>query len=84
MPEKEADLEQRVANGEVIPPAELQKNYAPNAGDRDKLITWLKSQHFDVTEVAPDGTGVYARGSVAQIEKTLGVDMVSVTKDGVT
>jgi kumamolisin len=83
-PDKEADLEQRVANGEVISPAELEKNYAPDPGERDKLITWLKSQNFDVADVSPDGTSVYARSSVAQIEKTLGVDMVSVTKDGVT
>jgi kumamolisin len=83
-PDKEADLEQRVANGEVISPADLQQNYAPDADERDKLITWLKSQNFDVTHVSSDGTGVYARSSVEQIEKTLGVDMVSVTKDGVT
>jgi len=83
-PDKEADLEQRVANGEVISPAELEKNYAPDPDERDKLITWLKSQNFDVADVSPDGTSVYARSSVAQIEKTLGVDMVSVTKDGVT
>jgi kumamolisin len=83
-PDKEADLEQRVANGEVISPADLQKNYAPDVGERDKLITWLKSQNFDVTDVSSDGTSVYARSSVEQIEKTLGVDMVSVTKDGVT
>ncbi|MDT5318608.1 MAG: kumamolisin, partial [Mycobacterium sp.] len=83
-PDKEADLEQRVANGEVISPADLQKNYAPDVGERDKLITWLKSQNFDVTDVSSDGTSVYARSSVEQIEKILGVDMVSVTKDGVT
>jgi kumamolisin len=83
-PDKEADLEQRVANGEVISPAELEKDYAPDPGERDKLITWLKSQNFDVADVSSDGTSVYARSSVAQIEKTLGVDMVSVTKDGVT
>ena len=83
-PDKEADLERRVANGEVISPRELQENYAPDPGQRNKLITWLKSQGFDVTDVPPDGTGVYARSSVKQIEKTLGVDMVRVTKDGVT
>ncbi len=31
-----------------------------------------------------DGTSVYARASVEQIEKSLAVDMVRVTKDGVT
>src|ERR1700754_1926554 len=40
---KTADLEERVARGEVVSPDELQQNYAPNApADRDKLVKWLK------------------------------------------
>jgi kumamolisin len=83
-PNDEQDLEARVARGEVVPAEELQKRYAPDAGDREKLVTWLRAQNFDVTEVSSDGTSVYARASVDQIEKSLGVDMVRVTKDGVT
>ena len=37
-----------------------------------------------MTGVSHDGSSVYARASVAQIEKSLDVDMVRVTKDGVT
>jgi kumamolisin len=81
---KTADLEERVARGEVVSPDELQQNYAPNAADRDKLVKWLKTQGFDVTGMSHDGSSVYARASVAQIEKSLAVDMVRVTKDGVT
>jgi kumamolisin len=80
---KTADLEERVARGEVLSPDELQQNYAPNAADRDKLVKWLNAQGFDVTGVSHDGSSVYARASVAQIEKSLDVDMVRVTKDGV-
>ena len=83
-PDEEKDLEERVARGEVVPAEELQKRYAPDAGDREKLVKWLKAQNFDVTEVSSDGTSVYARASVDRIEKSLGVDMVRVTKDGVT
>jgi kumamolisin len=83
-PDDEKDLEERVARGEVVPAEELQKRYAPDAGDREKLVKWLKAQNFDVTEVSSDGTSVYARASVDRIEKSLGVDMVRVTKDGVT
>ena len=82
--DKEADLEERVARGDVVSLEELQKDYAPKTADRDKLVRWLKAQKFDVTEVSEDGTSVYARASVGQIEKSLGVDMVRVTKDGVT
>jgi len=83
-PDDEKDLEERVARGDVVPAEELQKRYAPDAADRDKLVKWLKAQNFDVTEVSSDGTSVYARASVDQIEKSLGVNMVRVTKDGVT
>jgi kumamolisin len=83
-PDDEKDLEERVARGEVVPAEELQNRYVPDAGDREKLVKWLKAQNFDVTQVSSDGTSVYARASVDQIEKSLGVDMVRVTKDGVT
>ena len=81
--EKTAELEERVARGEVVSPDDLQRDYVPNAADRDKLVKWLKTQGFDVTGVSHDGTSVYARASVEQIEKSLAVDMVRVTKDGV-
>jgi kumamolisin len=83
-PDDEKDLEERVARGEVVSAGELQTRYTANAGDRDKLVKWLKAQNFDVTEVSADGTSVYARARVDQIEKSLGVNMVRVTKDGVT
>jgi kumamolisin len=83
-PKSEAELEKRVARGEVVPLDELQQKYAANPADRKKLVAWLKRQHFDVTEVSSDGTSVYARASADQIQKSLDVDMVRVTKEGVT
>jgi kumamolisin len=83
-PDDEKDLEERVARGEVIPADQVQKRYSPKKADRDKLVKWLKANGFKVTDVSSDGTSVYARASVGQIEKSLDVDMVRVTKDGVT
>ncbi len=83
-PKAEAELEKRVARGDVISPAELQQKYAADPTDRKKLVAWLKRQHFDVTSVSPDGTSVYARANADQIGKSLDVDMVRVTKEGVT
>ena len=80
----EAELEKRVAAGDVISPEELQQKYAADPGDRKKLVSWLKGQHFDVTGVSPDGTSVYASANAEQIAKSLDVDMVRVTKEGVT
>src|SRR4029077_8111601 len=63
---KTADLEERVARGEVVSPDELQQNYAPNAADRDKRVKWRKPQGFEVTGLSHAGTSVYARASVKQ------------------
>ena len=41
-------------------------------------------QGFKVTGQIPDGSGVYANATVGQIEQSLAVRMVRVTKDGIT
>src|SRR5205823_12802590 len=58
--------------------------YSPAPADRKALVAWLKKQGFKITEVSDDGTSVYARGTVGQIEKSLAVKMTRVTKDGIT
>jgi len=83
-PKAQAQLEKKVAKGEIVPPSELQRAYAPSANDREALVAWLKKQGFEIIEVSDDGTSVYARGSVKQIEKSLAVNMTRVTKDGIT
>ena len=80
----QAELERRVANGEVVSFDELKGKYAPNAADVKELTEWLKAQGFRILRIAPDGTGVYAQATVAQIEQSLQVNMVGVTKDGLT
>jgi kumamolisin len=83
-PRTQSQLEERVARGEVVPLAELQKDYSANAADRKALVAWLKKQGFEITRVSDDGNSVYARGSVDQIEKGLVVKMTRVNKDGIT
>jgi kumamolisin len=78
------DIEQRVAAGEVVPERELQQMYTSDAAARESLIAWLQREGFQVTDVTPDGTGVYATARADQIEKSLAVTMTRVTKDGVT
>ena len=80
----QADLEQRVAKGEVISVDELNKKYAPKAADVDALKKWLTEQGFKVTGQSTDGSSVYANGTVGQIEQSLAVNMVRVTKNGIT
>jgi kumamolisin len=79
-----ADLERRVEKGEVVSPAELQAKFKADSNDLQKLISWLGEQGFEIGQVTPDGTGVYAKARVDQIEKSLAVTMTRVTKDGIT
>jgi kumamolisin len=80
----QAELEERVARGEVVSPSELKKKYSAQAGDVKGLVSWLKEQGYKVTHVTPDNTGVYVEASVGKVAKSLAVNMVRVTKDGLT
>ena len=77
------DLEARVARGEVVPLKELNAIKAP-AADRERLVAWLGGHGFTVDHVSADGATVYATSSVSNIAKQLDVDMVRVTRDGIT
>jgi kumamolisin len=80
----QAELEKKVAGGEIVPFEDMGQKYAPNPKDVEKLTAWLKAQGYQIVQMAPDGTGIYAQASVSQIEQSLQVKMVRVTKDGLT
>jgi kumamolisin len=80
----QARLEEKVARGEVVSPEELQRNYSPSQADVQALVSWLQAQGYQNIEVTPDRTSVYAQATADQIEKSLAVNMVRVTKDGLT
>jgi kumamolisin len=82
--EARAKLEERVLKGEVVNPKDLAKDYAPKPEDVERLVKWLKDEGFEVTHITPDKSSVYVRGTVAQLEKSLAVKMVRVTKKGLT
>ncbi len=83
-PDAKARLEAKVARGEVVSPQELERDYSAKAADADKLVAWLKEQGFEVTHITPNHTGIYARATVAQISKSLEVQMARVTRNGIT
>jgi kumamolisin len=78
-----AELEARVARGEVVPAQELEAMTAP-AGVRDRLLAWLDGHGFTVEGVSADGTSVYATSTVSNIADQLQVEMSRVTRDGIT
>ncbi len=78
-----ADLEDKVAAGEVVSPEELAAVTVPEKS-RKKLTDWLTSHGFEVDHVSDDGSSVYATSSVSNIAKQLKLEVAKVTRDGVT
>ena len=77
------EMEEKVASGETVASDDLNK-YSADRKSFEKLVAWLKARGFDITHTTPDRTSVYARATVDKIEKALKVEMVRVTKDGLT
>jgi kumamolisin len=81
---KHDELEAMVAKGQVVSTDELKTKYAVDAAEVEPLVAWLKSAGYEILHVSDDRTSVRARAKVRQIEQSLGVTMVRVTKNGVT
>jgi kumamolisin len=80
----QAKLQQMVADGKVASPKDIAKNFSADPADAKALSSWLKSEGFKVDKISADRTSLYAHGTVEQIQKSLNVNMVRVTKDGIT
>lgn len=80
----QAQLQQMVAQGKVVSPKEMSKNFSADPADSKALASWLKSEGFKIEKISADRTSIYAQGTVEQIQKSLSVNMVRVTKDGIT
>lgn len=83
-PDVTAQLEERVARGQVVSRDELHTRFAVPREQADRVAGWLQAQGFEITGISEDGTGVYARARVSQIEQSLDVKMVPVTRHGRT
>jgi kumamolisin len=82
-PEAQADLEQKIAQGQTLSP-DAQKKYQSSPKDVNNLVSWLKAQGFEIVQVSPESGSVYAKAPASQIEQSLDVNMVRVTKDGIS
>jgi kumamolisin len=79
-----AELDKRVAAGEIISAEEMKAKYSADEAEYNKLLTWLKENGFEVVRSSSDHTSIYAKATVEQIEAKLNVKMARVTVGGVT
>lgn len=68
-----AELEHRLARGETVSRAQLDRRYAASRKTANRLESWLKSKGFDITQRSADGHSLYAVASADVIESTLGL-----------
>ena len=76
------ELQARVNSNEVISPEEMERLYLPLPADYEAVTQWLKEEGFTITRHDGSYLGIYARGSVAQVQNSFQVQMVRVTLDG--
>jgi kumamolisin len=81
-PDMQKKLEATIAEGKVLPPDEVEKIFSAKSDDVKALISWLKSNGYEITHTSLDG--IYARAKASQIAQSLQVNMVPVTKDGIS
>jgi len=82
-PALQKELEDKVAAGQTVSPAELKQKFVPDQANIDALVNWLKAQGFTISRISPNGTAIYASAPIQTIEQALQVTMVSVTRNGI-
>lgn len=78
----QAELEARVAQGEILSGEELRAKYFPQQSDYDLVANWLKSEGFTVDEIGDAHLAVFAHGTVAQIQSSFQIDTALITAKG--
>jgi kumamolisin len=77
-----AELQQRIANGEIIPAEEMETRYYPTAADCQMVVNWLTEKGLQVQPQSKYSVSIFARGSIAQLETAFGTRFARVQFDG--
>ncbi|HXQ80094.1 MAG TPA: S53 family peptidase [Opitutaceae bacterium] len=66
-------LRTRIASGARVADSEMEARYLPLRADYERVAAWLAAQGFEQTLRDRTHTSVFARGSVADVARALGV-----------
>jgi kumamolisin len=72
------ELQQRIRMGETIPLEEMSAKYFPVSADLENVRRWLSAQGFEVLPAAQYELSIFARGTVAQLQRSFGVKFARV------
>ena len=76
-----AELQARVAQGQIVPRDEMEAKYLPSAADYQALGAWLSGQGLTLEQADPNHTHLFVRGTVAQIQGALGMSFARVANE---
>ena len=65
-----AELQARVARGDIIPRAEMEEKYLPLPADYEKVAAWAVAKGFTVTYPDASRLSVFLRGPVGRVAET--------------
>ncbi|HUJ43681.1 MAG TPA: protease pro-enzyme activation domain-containing protein, partial [Opitutaceae bacterium] len=74
-----AELQARVARGEIIPREEMAAKYFPLAADFEAMAAWLTAQGLTVTRDDTTRLSLVARGTVSQLKQAFQVEFARIT-----
>jgi subtilase family serine protease len=77
-----AELQDRIGMGEIISENEMREKYFPASGDVENVRRWLVAQGFEVQPSVQYELSVFARGSVAQLQRSFGIKFARVQFHG--
>jgi kumamolisin len=77
-----AGLQGRIGRGEIIPLDEMHAKYFPAFADVENVRQWLIAQGFDVQPPVQYQVSIFARGTVAQLQRAFGVTFARVQFHG--
>jgi kumamolisin len=77
-----AELQRRVANGEIISAEEMSARYYPSAADYQMVVDWLRGKGFEIEPATKFNLSVFGHGSIAQVERAFGTRFARVQFDG--
>jgi kumamolisin len=78
-----AELQNRVARGEIISLAEIASKYYPTADEYKTVAAWLSSQGFATKPADKYNLSIFASGTVAQMERVFATKFGRVNFQGV-
>jgi hypothetical protein len=76
-----AELQARVARGEIISREEMAAKYFPLAADYEAMAAWLTAQGLTVTRDDTMRLSLFARGTISQLKQAFQVDFARVTTE---